>query len=99
LVTDVGRLGAAHRDADGLVGVRTDLELLRDEATIQQLLAVELGLVRDPVQFLLHLLHFLLKRSAVRAAVRIVRRLDGEVTDTRQDVARLAERAFSRLRQ
>src|SRR5476649_2423835 len=99
VVADVGRLGALDADVDGLVGVGADLELGRRQATVEHVLAVELGAGGDAVQLGRQGGHLVLDRLAVGIGVGSVGGLDGQHADALQQVAGGGQAALSRLRQ
>src|SRR5690606_6252075 len=94
------RLDVVQGDVDLVVvgGVGTDLD--RDRAAgIEQLLAIELGVVDDAGDFVLQLLDFLLQRLLVFVGVGAVGGLHGQLADALQVVGDFLQGAFGGLRQ
>src|SRR5690606_31452097 len=95
-------LDVAERNV-GLVfnfGVRADLDRDRGATgVVQQLSAVELGVVHHAQDFVLQLLDFLLQRLLVLGGVGTVGGLDGQFADALQVVGDFLQGAFSGLRQ
>src|SRR3989338_2098071 len=86
------------RNADGFVGVCTDLKRLRTKGAVKDLTTTEAGGFRNTVQFLLQLRHFALQCRTLKRTVGTVSRLQGQVTDTLQNASRLLQCTFSSLR-
>src|SRR5690606_14391721 len=100
---DRGRGGGHVNGADGdLVvgaGVRANLDLEGGTGAVQQLGAVEVRIVLHSRDFLRQLLHFLLQRGAVVAAVGAIGGLHGQLADALQVLGDRAQGAFGGLRQ
>src|SRR6185503_15508494 len=77
-----GRAGDTERD--GLVGIRTDLELRRGKAAVEDVLAVELRAQTVALNFGEQLGRLGVERRAVRGRVRAVGGLDRQFADTLQ---------------
>src|SRR5690554_2533344 len=99
IVTNIGRTGATNCNVNGLISIGTNLELRIGETAIQQFPAVKAGRIGNAVELIFQLDHFGLQKLTVLRGVRIISRLNGQLTNTLQQVPNLTKGAFCGLRQ
>jgi hypothetical protein len=93
----IGSHALRQIDRNGVADIGADLIHGRAAAAVEHVLTVERSLRRDARNFRDLLLHFLVKRGAIRGAVRAVGRFYREGTDALQVVGQRRQRTAGRL--